>query len=55
MGVEIELNVCGEMLDISCNGRPPFFAGASSSGCVKTDQSFADSLGLDLHNYLKSR
>ena len=55
VGVEIELNVCGEMLDISINGRPPFFAGASCSGCLKTDESFADSLGLDLHNYLKSR
>ena len=55
MGVEIELNVCGDMLDISCNGRPPFFAGASCSGDLKMDQSFADSLGLDLHNYLKSR
>ena len=53
--LHLEATISKDMIDLSVDGRPPFFAGASCSGDLKMDQSFAESLGLDLHNYLKSR
>ena len=53
--VVLEANVSNDMVDLSCDGRPPFWAGSAPSGDLKIDNTFAESLGLDLHNYLKSR
>jgi hypothetical protein len=43
------------MVEIQCMGKPPFFAGACTGDDLALDQTFAESLGLDLHRYLKSR
>jgi hypothetical protein len=53
--VDLETTISSDMIDISVNGKPPFFAGSSCSGDLQTDQHFAESMGLDLHNYLKFR
>ena len=53
--IELESVICGQMIEISCDGKPPFYVGASCSDDLSMDRTFAESLGLDLHNYLKSR
>ena len=53
--LEFEVVICNQMIELNCNGKPPFFAGASCGDDLALDRTFAESLGLDLHNYLKSR
>jgi hypothetical protein len=53
--LEFEVTICGQMIELSCNAKPPFYVGASCGPDLETDKMFAESLGLDLHNYLKSR
>ena len=53
--LELESSICGDMVEIQCMGKPPFFAGACTGDDLALDQTFAESLGLDLHRYLKSR
>jgi hypothetical protein len=43
------------MIELSANCKPPFFQGASCGMDLAMDQIFAESLGLELHKYLKSR
>ena len=53
--LELETNICGQMIEISCMGSPPLYMGASCSDDLAMDRTFAESLGLELHNWLKSR
>ena len=53
--LDFEVAICGQMIELSCDGKPPFFSGASCGEDHSMDKMFAESLGLDLHNYLKSR
>ena len=53
--IELESCICGDMVEITCMGKPPFFAGCSTGDDLALDKTFAESLGLDLHNYLKAR
>lgn len=53
--LEFEVTICNQMIELSSNSHPMFFTGASCGPDLATDQVFAESLGLDLHNYLKSR
>ena len=54
-GVEFEVVIADKIIELNGNGKPPFFVGASCGEDQSMDQVFAESLGLDLYNYLKSR
>ena len=53
--MEFEVVIADQMIELNGNGKPPFFVGASCGEDESMDQVFAESLGLDLYNYLKSR
>ena len=53
--LELETNICGQMIEVNCNGSPPLFMGASCSNDLSMDRMFAESFGLELHQWLKSR
>ena len=50
-----EVNIFQQMIELSADGRPPFFMGVSCGENEQIDKLFAESLALDLHHYLKSR
>ena len=53
--VGFEVVISEQMIELSATGKHPFFQGASCGSDLTMDQMFAESLGCEIHQYLKSR
>jgi|MDTB01.1.fsa_nt_gb hypothetical protein len=49
-----ELTISDQMLELTATEKPHFYQGASCSEDRSLDQTFAESLGMDLHYHLSS-